>query len=132
MKDGYAYFEAAESIEVDFNIKPRLVVSAPGVHENAGKVALMYGPVAYCFEGVDNEGDIFGLSVDAKTCFDVDMSDYFGLPTITANGYAKVDTGVLYPTLDSTKYEEQIIKFIPYYGMENRGETDMLVWIPVK
>lgn len=132
MKDGYAYFAAADAIELNFNIQPAFVVSAPGVHENAGKVALTYGPVTYCIEGVDNEGDIFGLSVCEQTGFEVEMSDYFSLPTITVNGCAKIDDGRLYSTVGSVKYEKRKIKFIPYYGMENRGETDMIVWVPAK
>lgn len=132
IKDGYAYFNMAEVIELDFNLKPRFVVAAPGVHENAGKAALMLGPVVYCIEGVDNEGDIFGLSVNKATSFDVKKDEYFGLPVIIVEGFSLVDNGNLYSDIDSVKYESRKIKFIPYYGMENRGETDMLVWIPVK
>lgn len=132
MKDGYAYFDAQPTIEVDFNIKPRFVVSAPGVHENAGKAALMYGPIAYCIETVDNDEDIFALSVYENSKFEVEYSEFFGLPVITADGFVKLYDGRLYPTADSVKYEDRKIKFIPYYGMENRGETDMLVWIPIK
>lgn len=132
IKDGYAYFDAEEVIDFDFNISPRFVVSSPSVHENAGKTALMYGPVVYCIEGIDNEGDIFGLSVNTDTVFDVKQDDCFGLPVITADGFAKVDNGSLYYDADSVEYEAKKIKFIPYYGMENRGETDMLVWIPMK
>ena len=132
LKDGYAYFDASELIELDFNISPRFVVSAPAVHENAGKTALMYGPVTYCIEGVDNEGDIFSLSVNKSTAFDVKQDDYFGLPVITVDGYSMVDNGKLYSDINTVEYETRKIKLIPYYGMENRGETDMLVWIPVK
>ena len=131
-KDGYAYFDAAEEISFDFHINPRLVSAAPGVHDNAGKAALMYGPVVYCVEGVDNAGDIFGLTVNRDTDFETEYSAYFGLPVITAGGWAKVDNGSLYQPLHSVQQEERRIHFIPYYGMENRGETDMLVWIPVK
>lgn len=132
IRDGYAYFDMAEVIDLDFNITPRFVVSAPSVHENAGKTALMFGPVVYCVEGVDNKGDIFALSVNTDTDFDVKQDSYFGLPVITVDGYAKLDNGNLYSDINSVEYEERKIKFIPYYGMENRGETDMLVWIPVK
>jgi DUF1680 family protein len=62
----------------------------------------------------------------------VKQDAYFGLPVITVDGYAKLDNGSLYFDVNSVEYEERKIKFIPYYGMENRGETDMLVWIPAK
>jgi len=132
IKDGYAYFDATEVIDLDFNMAPRFVVSAPAVHENAGKTALMLGPVVYCVEKVDNNCDIFGLCVNTDTVFDVQPDNYFSLPTITVDGYAKVHNGNLYSNVNAVKYEARKIKFIPYYGMENRGETDMLVWIPIK
>ena len=132
IKDGYAYFDAAEVIDLDFNMAPRFVVSAPAVHENAGKTALMLGPVVYCVEKVDNDCDIFGLSVNTDTVFDVRPDNYFSLPTITVDGYSKVHNGNLYSNVNAVKYEARKIKLIPYYGMENRGETDMLVWIPIK
>lgn len=132
LKDGYAYFDSCEAIAFDFNISPRFVVSAPGVHENAGKTALMYGPVVYCAEGIDNEGDIFGLSVNTDSEFEVEQDSFFGLPVITADGFMKVHSGSLYQDIRDVKYDTVKIKFIPYYAMENRGETDMLVWIPAK
>ncbi|MBQ7298419.1 MAG: glycoside hydrolase family 127 protein, partial [Clostridia bacterium] len=132
MCDGYAYFDAVSVLDIDFHIKPRLVVSAPGVHDNAGRAALLYGPVVYCMEGVDNCGDIFALSIDPKTAFALTPDDYFGMPRITADGFYKVDNNQLYTTIDAVKYEPRKLNFIPYYAMENRGETDMQVWIPLK
>jgi len=130
--DGYAYFDASPVIELDFHIRPRFVVSAPGVHANAGRAALMYGPLVYCIEGIDHEGDLFSLSVDVHTAFEITPDSYFKFPGITADGYARVDDGRLYADADSIKYEAQKLKFIPFYAMENRGETDMQVWIPMK
>ncbi|MBQ8577135.1 MAG: glycoside hydrolase family 127 protein [Clostridia bacterium] len=132
MRDGYAYFDAVSALDLDFHIRPRLVVSAPGVHDNAGRTALVYGPVVYCLEGVDHEDNIFTLSINPKTAFTLTPDDYFGMPVITADGYRKVDNGQLYTAIDAVKYEERKLHFIPYYAMENRGETDMQVWIPMK
>ena len=132
MRDGYAYFDAAPSIELKFDVHPQLVVSAPGVHDNAGRAALMYGPVVYCIENVDNDGDIFGLYVRENAQFEVSDSAEFGLPVIDADGYSKIFDGRLYAPIQSVRYAHRKLRFIPYYAMENRGETDMLVWIPVK
>lgn len=132
MKDGYAYFRGESTLTLDFHMEPRFVVSASAVHENAGKTALMYGPAVYCIEGVDNEGDIFGYSVDVKAAISGAYDPYFGLPVFTAEGYVKIDDGSLYRNANAVTYEKKPLCFIPYYGMENRGETDMLVWIPIK
>ncbi len=132
MRDGYAYFSGESVLTLDFHMAPRFVVSAPGVHDNAGRTALMYGPVVYCIEGVDNEGDIFAYSVDVKAQVTGAYDPYFGLPTFTAAGYVKKDNGSLYCNVDAVTYVQKPLRFIPYYGMENRGETDMLVWVPIK
>jgi len=131
-RDGYAYFDTADTLELDFHIRPRLVVSAPGVHDNAGRAALVFGPVVYCLEGVDHADNIFALSVDPKTQFELTPDDTFGMPVITADGWVQKDSGQLYVTADSVQYEKRKLHFIPYYAMENRGETDMQVWIPMK
>jgi DUF1680 family protein len=132
MKDGYAYFSGESTLTLDFHMEPRFVVANAAVHENAGKTALMYGPVVYCIEGVDNEGDIFGYSVDVKAAISGTYDPYFGLPVFTTEGYVKIDDGSLYRNANAVTYEKKPLRFIPYYGMENRGETDMLVWIPMK
>ena len=132
LRDGYAYFDAVDVLELDFHIRPRLVVAAPGVHDNAGRAALLYGPVVYCMEGVDNKDDIFALSIDPKTAFEMKPDDYFGMPVITADGYLKTDNGQLYTAIGDAAYEARKLHFIPYYAMENRGETDMQVWTPIK
>lgn len=132
MKDGYAYFSGESTLTLDFHMEPRFVVANAAVHENAGKTALMYGPVVYCIEGLDNEGDIFGYSVDVKAAITGAYDPYFGLPVFTTEGYVKIDDGSLYRNANGVTYERKPLRFIPYYGMENRGETDMLVWIPMK
>ncbi|MBR6556316.1 MAG: glycoside hydrolase family 127 protein, partial [Clostridia bacterium] len=131
LQDGYAVFENVQTVEFDLHMEPRLVAADPAVHENAGRAALMFGPLVYCLEGIDNEGDIFTLSVDRKTAFTLEPCDYFGLPVITAEGYARESRGELYASLSDFTYASRKLHFIPYYGMENRGETNMLVWIPL-
>ena len=131
IRKGYAYFETSPVIELDLHVRPQLAVSAPGIHDNAGRAALTYGPVVYCIEGVDNPGDIFSLSVDPETSFELIPDSFFLLPKIVADGAEKKDPGRLYTFLGSEQYEKRKLTFIPYYGMENRGETDMQVWIPL-
>ena len=132
IKDGYAYFENEAVLDLDFYMTPRFAVSSPDVHENAGRAVLTYGPLVYCAEGVDNEGDLFAYSVDVKSEIKAAFDRFFGLPVFTADGYVRVDGGLLYADVDTVSYEKKPMRFIPYFGMENRGETDMAVWIPTK
>ena len=130
--DGYAYIDACGEITLDFNIKPRIVAANPKCHENAGRAAIAFGPVVYCMERVDNNFDIFTASLYRDSEFDIEYSDYFHLPVIGARGCVAIPSEQLYTPLASVKYEDRDLYFIPYYGFENRGETDMQVWIPLK
>ena len=132
MKDGYAYFTGVSEIKINFNIKPKFVISSPHVHDNRGKTALQYGPVIYCIEGTDNDGDIFAMYADLDTGFEIKKDGYFGLPVITCDGYEAVCSDSLYSFANKREFRSRKLKFIPYYAMENRGETDMTVWISVK
>jgi DUF1680 family protein len=60
MKNGYAVvaINGKAEIELDLDMTPKFVRANRAVHENAGRVALMRGPVVYCLEGVDNGEDI--------------------------------------------------------------------------
>lgn len=34
------------------------------IHENAGRIAVMCGPIVYCAEGVDNGKDLANVRID--------------------------------------------------------------------
>ncbi|MBR3691296.1 MAG: glycoside hydrolase family 127 protein [Clostridia bacterium] len=131
LQDGYACFEGVSELSFDFHMAPRILVADPAVHENAGRACIAYGPAVYCLEGVDNEGDIFSLALRRDSEFSLTPSDYFRLPVITADGIARRSCGKLYCRPEDIESLPRKLTFIPYYGMENRGETDMMVWIPL-
>ena len=59
--------ESAETFE---QVKKKLVAAGNRVHADAGRVAVMRGPVVYCMEGVDNNKEIFGLRLAADAVFE--------------------------------------------------------------
>lgn len=129
-KDGYAYFDltsGANEINVSFNMEIKLIRANRKTHVNAGKVALMRGPVVYCMEGVDNGEDIHGISLGEVSTFTPCEKDFL-VPSIKGTGYIEKETESLYFE-DGNIKEEKSIKLIPYFAYANRGETDMLVWI---
>lgn len=129
LKDGYAYIEATgvEEISVSFDMPVRFVSANRRVHDNAGRVAVMRGPVVYCLEGVDNGKDLQSVRVDIKESAKIADSEFL-VPSLLINGYQEKPCDDLY--YDATdEYEEKQLKFIPYYAYANRGETDMLVWV---
>lgn len=129
LKKGYAYIEVEKEDEIiiNFNMPVRFISANKKVHTNAGRVAIMRGPVVYCLEGVDNGKDLTALRVNIKGETQV-VDGEFILPDIIAEGFKETENDKLY--FDATEeYIETSLKFIPYYAYANRGETDMLVWV---
>lgn len=135
VEKGYAYInrtsEEIDVIDVHFEIKPQLIEASPTVQENSGRVALQRGPVIYCLEAVDNGGLLRDIRIDNTTEYELMNNDYFGVPIIKTMGYRRKIEGFqynLYRTL--TEEPEKVeLKFIPYYGFANRGESEMVVWV---
>ena len=132
VEKGYAIFDASVSeLEVSFDMTPYAIECSPHVHENAGRVAIMYGPVVYCAEGVDNGEDMRDLHVDLSKQILVGTSDFCGIPTLTAHGWrrnAEAFGDTLYCRVGCDR-KDQDVKLVPYFSFANRGECEMVVWL---
>lgn len=141
MVSGYAKFAPGE-ITVQLELEPEYLVSHVGVYKNAGKVSLRRGPVIYCAEAIDNGGDVHSLfaSGSAPAFALTDSVPETGIPDIVASGYRRhnadplMDSGLrLYaPLTVPEKFVSTEIRFIPYHAFANRGESNMLVWLPYR
>ncbi|MCQ2428794.1 MAG: glycoside hydrolase family 127 protein [Clostridia bacterium] len=130
MVNGYASFGPG-CVTVEFDMKPELAGTNVGVVRNIGQAALRRGPVVYCVEGVDHEGDLHTLTFDRKKAADakIDVNDVSGLPVLTVEGWRRLNVSDdLYAPLEE-KFEPAVIRCIPYSSFANRGETDMLVFL---
>ena len=132
VEKGYAVItDLAGEIEINLNLAPVLMEANALVADNAGKVALMYGPVVYCIESVDHDTKLSQLYIDGQLQAHMEFSAQFGVHTIAAKGYTKKNSG-LYSKYNSENYAETTLHFIPYFGCANRGQCDMQVWVKVK
>jgi DUF1680 family protein len=97
------------------------------VIENAGKCALICGPLVYCMEGWDNAHHLRGIILDTSSAPVLGYNKDLGVPTITAAAYTRKATPELY-----SYCKGELIKtnatFIPYYAFANRGIAEMQVW----
>ncbi|MBN1247322.1 MAG: glycoside hydrolase family 127 protein [Anaerolineae bacterium] len=116
----------------------RLVQAHPRVEADRNQVAVMRGPVVYCLESVDlPEGvriDEIALPEDIGLTpwYDVDLLG--GVVTLEGQAIHRAQPGwcsVLYRPLRETKATPIQIQLIPYYAWNNRGTTEMSVWLPV-
>lgn len=133
VENGYAVFDVPSDIfivELDFEMKPVIVGTDPRNEDCAGKTAVMCGPVVYCIESFDNGESIHSLYLDTEKP-DFVLSEEKGmLNSITANGYREtVPENALYFADGDRRFEKTRIKFIPYYCIENRDESEMCIWI---
>jgi DUF1680 family protein len=131
VSEGYLTFDVERSftIELDFVITPRFVASNPLVYDNVGRVALTYGPIVYCIEGVDNGGKLNELSIDVAFSNTKIYNDFHGFNSIELNGFRDKISDDLYFDASKSSRTPANLKFIPYFAFANRGRTDMLVWI---
>ena len=126
--NGYAYIalNGSNEIEIELNMPVICVKSNKRVHENAGRIAVMRGPILYCAEGVDNGEDLAGIAVDISSEFKLEESDFI-LPSLSVCAYREKDSDMLYSKAGDD-YEKFTLRLIPYYAFANRGETEMVVW----
>ncbi|MHC4353162.1 MAG: glycoside hydrolase family 127 protein [Planctomycetota bacterium] len=105
-------------IAIDFGMKPRLVPGNEKVKDQAGKVAILRGPLVYCLEQIDNDPtDIFDISIP-KSCELTEQTTHIlnGIVIVKGSAIDRRDRNVEF-------------KAIPYHLWANRGPTAMRVWI---
>lgn len=130
-------FKKGDSIELNLNMRPRLIEANPLVEEAKNQVAVMRGPVVYCLEGQDIEG---GHRInDIAIPDDIELKEVpmeiAGHRFIALEGEAQLigdkawDNNTLYREIGKMKDKAVKIRLIPYYAWDNRGVQDMTLWM---
>ncbi|MEK7752961.1 MAG: glycoside hydrolase family 127 protein [Acidobacteriota bacterium] len=129
-------WSAGDTIELDLNMKPRLIEAHPKVEEARNQVAVMRGPMVYCLESPDLPPGIkpheVALPVNARLTARHDPSLLGGVTVIETQGRPIRSgdwSGKLYRTIAPAKPETIHVKLIPYYAWNNRGVPYMTVWL---
>ena len=137
-QDGYVSIKrawrAGDVVSLSLDMPVKYVRSSPKVRENAGRVALMRGPVVYCLEEADNGDQLHlvraGGPLTAKAAWQPDLLG--GIVAIETAGVREkaADWGeTLYADCAAPEEEKATLKWIPYYAWANRGVGEMRVWI---
>jgi hypothetical protein len=131
LNQGYATldrkWEPGDVITLHLPMPIRRLVANAAVKADQGRVALQRGPLVYCLEWPDNEGQVRNLmlSDDAPLQAAFDPARLGGVEIIQgrASRFACGDqSNIVRTTNDFTA--------IPYYAWANRGRGEMTVWIP--
>jgi len=112
-------WKKGDAITLTIPMAVRLVEGNPKVPDQAGKVAILRGPLVYCAEGVDNANlDLFALSIPAGAKFTESPDKMLG--------------GVVKLKGDAVDADKKRIKFtaIPYNVWANREQSPMRIWFP--
>lgn len=135
IKEGYCYLKkqwsTEEEIKVSFDIVPRRIYANTEVRDDAGCVALMRGPLVYCFEGIDNPGKLQELRISRNGQIMEEETNSELLKTgvvLKVDGF-RVQSGEALYSEEPPKMEKEILTAIPYYAWGNRIENQMRVWI---
>jgi DUF1680 family protein len=118
----------------------RRVESHPYVVENAGRVALMRGPLLYCVEQIDNPDaalDDVALQDEASFRTDVRPDLLGGVVALTADALIRAPddswSTALYRTArfdrEAVGRERVSLTAIPYHAWANREPGPMRVWL---
>jgi DUF1680 family protein len=134
--DGYARIErdwqSGDRVDLDIPLKPRTLWANPLVRQDAGRTALMRGPLVYCVEATDNGPGLNGITLNggiasAKTAEIAELNGAVALDLPVERDEADWGTA-LYRTAPP-KAKETVARFVPYHLWDNRSPGEMLVWI---
>ncbi|WP_457967466.1 glycoside hydrolase family 127 protein [Arthrobacter sp. D1-29] len=117
-------------VSLDLNLAPRRIWANPGVASARGKVALAWGPLVHCLEGVDHNAPVRGITLPRSSELTVVSDHRTGTVTLhaAAETAGPAANGELYPTAPPTSVSTALTA-VPYFSWANRGIADMTVWI---
>ena len=132
IENSYAHiqrqWQSGDSAEITFDMPIQRMHANPRVRDAAGKVAVKRGPIVYCVESADHEGDLSALILPENAEIRISENSAFdGMIDLTAEGKAQKIPDQLYsPRLSCAP---ALIRLIPYFAWGNREKGDMRVWI---
>ncbi|MDM9626880.1 glycoside hydrolase family 127 protein [Rhizobium sp. S152] len=134
--DGYARIERewknGDHVDLDIPLAPRTLFANPLVRQDAGRAALMRGPLVYCVEATDNGPGLNGIRFDgkisnARTSEIAELGDAVALDIPVVRETESWGATLYRTTPPAAK--EATARFVPYHLWDNRTPGEMLVWI---
>ncbi|AGS23644.1 glycoside hydrolase family 127 protein [Rhizobium etli] len=137
LRDGYIRIERewahGDRVALDLPMALRPQYANPKVRQDAGRVALMRGPLVYCVETTDNGQDLNAIILPrelpaAETVVLKDLNDAVALD-LKVEREETSNWGT--PLYRKAPAERQVAtaRFVPYHLWDNRTPGEMLVWV---
>ena len=139
-----SYFEirrvwrSGDFVDLDLPMPARLMEANPLVEEDLNQVAVQRGPVVYCLESPDLPAGVriscVRIPPDLKLTPRFDRHLLDGVVVLEGKALAQPDenwSGKLYRDFQPAEFKPVSVKFIPYSVWQNRGPSEMSVWLPM-
>ena len=107
-------WKSGDVVELDLPMEIQRIEAHPKVEADRGRVAIMRGPIVYCFEGVDNDNRVRNIVLPHD-------------PKFTAEHRGDLLGGVT--VIKGVDRNGQTITAIPYYAWDHRDPCPMAVWV---
>lgn len=142
IRNGYIFcsgFEADTEIDLEFNMTARIITADEKVSEDAGKVAIMRGPIVYCAEEADNGPALREIRIKTPVITSEKITDEFGIDAVKLiiKAYrirqegSEISSTSLYKTFTGFSSEDCDLTLIPYHLWANRGKGEMSVYFGI-
>lgn len=113
-----------DKVELVLPMPVKLNSALDAVEADRGRIAVTRGPLVYCAEGVDQGMPVQSMVLD--TIQEIVQQDNISegklknIMSLTLSG----------KVMDQGQIKNHLIKLIPYYAWNNRGDSSMMVWFP--
>lgn len=130
-------WKAGDFVNLDLPMPVRLMEANPLVEEDLNQVAVQRGPVVYCLESPDLPADVKVSDVlilpDMKLIARYNQRLLDGIVVLEGRALLRPHenwSGKLYREVQPVELKPVNLKFIPYSVWQNRGPSEMSVWLP--
>ena len=136
LMDGYARIDrdwkSGDKVDLSIPLTARKLFANPLVRQDAGRTALMRGPMVYCVEETDNGAGLNGISLSAdvsqaKTSEIAGLRGAVALELPVSRDTADWGSALYRTSPPATK--QASARFVPYPFWDNREPGEMLVWV---
>ncbi len=121
-----------DKIEIKLAMPVTALHCHPEVSYNSGRIALQRGPLVYCLESIDNKAPLGSIIIPEQQDFKLKAIDSITPGAIAITGSAFIEN----PEASADLYfsgipakAETTFTAIPYCLWQNRGPSEMAVWI---
>ncbi len=128
--NGYAPLKRSwfkgDTIHISLPMPVRRVLCHENVEANRGRVAIERGPIVYCAEGMDNDGQVLNFVIpdDAQLAPGHVPTLFDGVTVLQGHALRRQRSEA-----GEALLEETGIRLIPYYAWAHRGKNEMQVWL---